>query len=278
MKLSEYILLSKEERTQHIDLDSPCIPGSRKQIPKATILGHLGIDEDDFNDWKKEGVQRCHLCSNNSKVDAVCRNPLHIYLGTQSENEADKSPEQKAAKKVQAGLNLGGAVRGKHTFRDPTTNELIFTTREDAALRGLVGMHKDQKRPTVPCLHCGRDFSDTNIGAHIKACVEREGSWNWFVRELKRWDKQSGAQRQRVLKSAYGGNEGRARGRNELKKKVWMSVQTGHISNSAGLTLYLNHRGLDKKKRIRLQDAELTPLLSLSPLQRMMAVEMGYEH
>lgn len=92
MKLSEYILLSKEERMSHIDLSSPCVLNPTNRNPdKCGILGFLAV-EDDMGNWKKGHVERCHCCDHHS-TNGWCINPRHMYIGTPSENKHDQPEE-----------------------------------------------------------------------------------------------------------------------------------------------------------------------------------------
>lgn len=92
MNLTDYILLSKEERISHIQLSSPCAHSHfsekwRRKIARENILSFLGVKVNVSN-WNLAKVCICHLCENNS-VNGYCENPLHIYLGTRKENFED---------------------------------------------------------------------------------------------------------------------------------------------------------------------------------------------
>ena len=89
IRLSEYILRSRDKRTTHIDLATPCEgheermgKQSNKELFKALCLLH-GIDNDILN-RAKANIHVCHLCS-----EKHCQNPRHAYLGTHSENWMD---------------------------------------------------------------------------------------------------------------------------------------------------------------------------------------------
>lgn len=109
MKVSEYLLLSREERTRHVDLSSPCevdervtVSGRRKRGRKA-LLKKLGLENDVVN-WREGGVCVCHLCEQHSK-NGWCANTNHLYLGTSSENRRDV-PEEVRKKGGQTTLEL----------------------------------------------------------------------------------------------------------------------------------------------------------------------------
>jgi hypothetical protein len=95
MKLSEYILKSKEEREAHIDLDSPCemVSYGRWTKPKLRkeLMESLGFVQD-VSMVEAKAVLR-HMCScgtsHGKQTGSVCANPLHIALGTALENSLD---------------------------------------------------------------------------------------------------------------------------------------------------------------------------------------------
>jgi hypothetical protein len=85
MNLSEYILLSREERMSHIDLSSPCDFSSNwgeKHLDFFDIV-------DDVETWR--GLYgKNHKCSNDTRCGGpICNNPRHWYIGTNSENMGD---------------------------------------------------------------------------------------------------------------------------------------------------------------------------------------------
>lgn len=86
MNLSDYILKTREERTAHIDLSTPCDP--RGSVPKSkTVEFHELID--DCPNWVEAKVSRNHLCEHGS-TNGWCSNPLHYYIGTAQENAHDR--------------------------------------------------------------------------------------------------------------------------------------------------------------------------------------------
>jgi hypothetical protein len=135
MKLSEYMKLSREERRDHLNLEEPCICveatcSRRTLIP---VLKHLGLTNDVKNRKKNGGVHVCHACPNNSSaLETLCVNPAHLYLGTQSENELDKSEETR--KRAAA---LGAAALGAAAL----TPEL----RVENAKKGWAGKTEEEK-------------------------------------------------------------------------------------------------------------------------------------
>ncbi len=100
MNLSEYILLSRGERTAHIDLSTPCdLPVTKETSSKSrcrrNLMSYLGVEKDVKN-LAKAKIHTCHLCDNNSVSGSVCVNPRHVYLGTSMENHLDKPPESRS--------------------------------------------------------------------------------------------------------------------------------------------------------------------------------------
>jgi NUMOD3 motif len=90
IKIEEYILLSKDIRQAHLNLDEPCLErgglknGGLSSQCKA-LLAHI------LNTTIPSGyiIHACHACNNNK-----CSNPNHLYWGTAKENYKDR-PNQK---------------------------------------------------------------------------------------------------------------------------------------------------------------------------------------
>ena len=97
MKLSEHILLSKEERMSHCDLSSPCQFDQRKHRGLSRILFFEFAEvENDVGDLKSARIGVNHLCASDTN-NGGCVNPLHIYIGTKSENSMDMSDEKRGS-------------------------------------------------------------------------------------------------------------------------------------------------------------------------------------
>ena len=113
MRISDYFVLSKEERQKHIDLTTKCqlirMTGTWTKH-KKDFINFLNL-EDDLPSWRGR-VHRCHACKNDTQQSFVCINPLHIYLGPPQENLLDRSPE----KARMGGLALTGTKRNE-SFR-----------------------------------------------------------------------------------------------------------------------------------------------------------------
>jgi hypothetical protein len=87
MKLiEEYIIQSKQERQQHIDLTDPCVErggpakGGLSSYCKG-LMAHL-LDTTIPSGHK---IHVCHACNNEK-----CSNPKHLYWGTAKENRLDQ--------------------------------------------------------------------------------------------------------------------------------------------------------------------------------------------
>jgi hypothetical protein len=90
MNLSDYILLPRQQRIAHINLIAPCNcwAGNQswaKEKMRKNLLTYLTLHAD----VKGYKTPCCHLCEHNSKSGAVCINPLHMYIGTPTENILD---------------------------------------------------------------------------------------------------------------------------------------------------------------------------------------------
>lgn len=127
---------SQDQRQSHIDLNSECIPyyltrntwngnkiGNLASKPqsmrkaKENMLKFLNI-----SDFRGREIHTCHKCQNNSgSSNFICVNPLHIYFGTQSENEIDKDPEIRKKNAIKAG-KIGGKIGGSKSFKSQIAN------------------------------------------------------------------------------------------------------------------------------------------------------------
>ena len=111
MKLSDYILLPREKRIEHIDLSTECELGTlygRSRGGNDKLYGLIGV-EDDIENWTSERIHICHLCDCGRRK-GECGNPRHIYIGTASENQFDQGKEflhkrAKAAGRPKGSLN-----------------------------------------------------------------------------------------------------------------------------------------------------------------------------
>ena len=93
MNLSEYVKLSRKDRTAHINLATECMfsgngKTSSKGRAKKNLLKHLEV-KDDVKNALQEKIQTCHLCLNCSTSESVCVNPEHLYFGSTLENRQD---------------------------------------------------------------------------------------------------------------------------------------------------------------------------------------------
>tara|TARA_Y100000592_G_C5197655_1_gene189064 strand:- start:4 stop:489 length:486 start_codon:yes stop_codon:yes gene_type:complete len=139
--ITQHMQLNKQQRQAHIDLSTPCISqtgkslsGGSKQAKKALLKYH---NIEDFNVRK---IHSCHLCANNSKAPNgfVCKNPLHIYFGSASENIMDKTPAQRKS---------AGPKKGSEAAKIGTRAGV------KSALKN--GNHVSQQHITCP--HCGKE-------------------------------------------------------------------------------------------------------------------------
>lgn len=82
--INQYMLLSKEERQNHLDLKSTCIirggGEKRASVHCRGLLAHIL----DTTIPKNRKIHLCHACHNGE-----CYNPFHMYWGTNAENNQD---------------------------------------------------------------------------------------------------------------------------------------------------------------------------------------------
>lgn len=76
IKITEYILLPKVERQQHIELGQPCVERG------GNSTNHKGVLAQYLNTEIPSGrILLCHACGNGK-----CSEPRHLYWGTDREN------------------------------------------------------------------------------------------------------------------------------------------------------------------------------------------------
>ena len=128
MNLSEYILLPREVRKGHIDLNTSCVLNGkdskdgkntrRARRGKKALLSLLGV-ENDVPNWQTAKIQICHSCDVNSQ-NGWCENPLHLSVGTAKENASDIPPEVRQETGRKAGKRTAELGVGIH---DPAVRE-----------------------------------------------------------------------------------------------------------------------------------------------------------
>jgi hypothetical protein len=81
--IQEYILLDREERRKHLDLESECmeVGGAGSSEYKGLLAHFLKTTIP----TKLRTVYLCHACNNE-----ICSNPKHLYWGTPKDNHIDR--------------------------------------------------------------------------------------------------------------------------------------------------------------------------------------------
>lgn len=137
MNVSGHIKLSRQERTSHINLSTPCVliecvsVPTRKRKGKKALLELLGLN-DDVKNWTSSKIHCAHLCEHHS-LNGWCANPEHIYLSTALENHHDKSVEIRKSAAETAGRAAAEKKKGVH---DPQNRRRV---REGNSKGGLTG-------------------------------------------------------------------------------------------------------------------------------------------
>lgn len=203
MEVAVYMLLSREERTSHIDLNAPCncwegASSYGKRRARKSLFRFLGLQG-----THTRRTECCHLCPNDSKSGTVCMNPLHLYLGTPFENHMD-IPEAVRQNSYSRRGQVGGKSR----------------TPEGMSRAGQVG---------------------GKIGGRVLV-EQRKGLFDPRNRE----------------KVIEGCREGGRKGCATINAVRWRCLETGHISNSGGLSRYQKARGIDTRLREVVEEAAPT--------------------
>lgn len=120
-----YLSKSRDERIAHVDLDAPCVFGSRGgrgngRDARRALARFLSLSLDDVSE-----AEACHLCESCSTADKLCENPRHLYFGTSSENKMDIKPGHKPSDhpNTRAATARMGKSWGAINARLPQTNE-----------------------------------------------------------------------------------------------------------------------------------------------------------
>ncbi len=76
--VEQWITESKTIRTQHLDMNTPCLErGGNSTVHRGVLAEFLGTN-------LPEKIDLCHYCGNSK-----CSNPKHLYWGTRKENVED---------------------------------------------------------------------------------------------------------------------------------------------------------------------------------------------
>lgn len=111
--MREIFSLPRAERVAHIDLSTPCILNRHGDHYRKAVREYWGLDR------VPKGWECCHLCSSGRRK-GNCSNPLHIYLGTRSENRLDIPEEQRRWNPSQARRREGYKPKSvRHLQRQP---------------------------------------------------------------------------------------------------------------------------------------------------------------
>ena len=184
--IADYVkYYTREERTKHINLKSPCIKpvygksgswgnkgeviktkAGQKQKARVALSEYLGLvgKTDKYN-------HLCHLCPNDSGTLEICVNPEHLYFGTASENQLDISEEvrkETQLKRSRAGIK-SQLEKGTHVSQ---TEEGIKTSRKtmkkiqdklfsEGKHINQLGKSGFQRKETCP--HCGKEGMLANM-------------------------------------------------------------------------------------------------------------------
>lgn len=85
-------------------------------------------------------------------------------------------------------LGWVGVAAGKAAYKNPETGESRLLTVEEAEAKGWVHVNtgRKHKHEKVTCLYCGTvGGGATMVRYHFDNCSHREGSWRWFVKEMR---------------------------------------------------------------------------------------------
>lgn len=143
---------------------------TRARRARTELLRLLGV-EDDLSNWREGKVQVCHSCVCHS-ANGYCENPLHISIGTTSENQFD-TPEEVRQRRAGKGGRVGGKVTGAQQ-RDNKTGlfDPEVQQRRVEALQKPVELTRlaDGEVRSFPSLTHAADAIQGDRGALGKVC------------------------------------------------------------------------------------------------------------
>lgn len=149
MKLSEYILKTREERISHIDLETECELGTFRRRSRGgcvDLLNLIGV-EDDIDEWTPHRIHRCHLCDCGRRK-GECGNPRHIYIGTAQENQFDQGKEFLHSRAKKAGRPKGSMSDRTlvllNIFRKMVEEDESFLSLSNREIGRRLGCHHGQ--------------------------------------------------------------------------------------------------------------------------------------
>lgn len=222
LKLTEYLKLSREERTKHVDLSEPCYfvegvgAAARQGRGRKALLELLRL-EDDLENWAFGRANICHVCTNGSNSAQTCSNPKHLYVVTSQENSLDRPVEERreGARKARR-----VASRRAHETKDERGKSVTAVKAgKVTAVKALAG-ERDER---------GKLVSFVKLG---KASAERARS--------------TGGKR---VCAVAGARAARA--------QVWVSLVDGFVGTSNTVALHNQAVGKRSDKRVRLSAEEV---------------------
>ena len=144
MKVTDYVLLPRDQRLGHVDLNTPCIYFTANATWKSrkVLLDYLGVT----HVAGQINIHCCHLCSYDKTLHR-CINPLHMYIGTRQENELDKPQDQRSASASIAALSK--TAEQYHTASLKAAAAQTFEERSKAATQGKANMTTEERSNAI---------------------------------------------------------------------------------------------------------------------------------
>lgn len=172
MTIEEYVnSKTRDERTKHIDLTTPCQDAytsrSWKHIkigdPTSSIEGQKVKAQANLKNYlnlsgkTSNKIHTCHLCKSNTKHGGKCVNPEHLYFGTVKENMNDMTPEERSERSRKGGYKTGKASAARNFTKE--VRERSTRLGGKAAAKSPKGMNNQKNK----CVHCGYVGNPGNV-------------------------------------------------------------------------------------------------------------------
>lgn len=240
LKLTEYLQKSRDERTSHVNLSTPCVvdeeaPSSNKRAQgKRALLEKLSL-EDDVENWVKGKVHVCHLCERHS-ANGWCSNPLHLYLGTPRENKLDTPQEVR----VEAAKRAAEAAHQEKNEEGKSVN---------AVKRGKKGAKAAHKKKNEE----GKSVNAVRSGRAAHREKNKEGKSVNAVKASEAAHKNKD-EFGRSLSAVKGSEVGAVLGGVVSGGQKWVSLVDGLVGNSGAVAVHNRAVGGDPSDRAQLSD------------------------
>jgi hypothetical protein len=171
VKLSEYVLLSVEERRKHLDISTPCEEPRNNRKRRRQLLELLGLEDD--TTFRETGVCVKSLCKSGDGEVSRCTNPKHAWFTQYNERSEDAG---RLWLSLSDGFvaNAGAMVCHNRAVGAAEDNRVRLTHGEHATLHAL---YEDVEGKTLKGSRwCGKRLPPEHWPERVKAYLKEKGT------------------------------------------------------------------------------------------------------